>query len=250
PARGAMRVGDYAECWSNDHLIAYSIECDGQECTRDTVNSWLLGTSTFDVKLDKPKTLRINTGGKRSGWGKNAAMLVDCYLTTADGQRIDLSTLPAKYTNVNVLPTPTADYYGGPVKIAGRQYDDAIGLEPADFSQPAVVEFDLSGIQATGLSGTIGCDYFTGDEEQLRKTVAVRQRGTKAKFITLIEPYESKPMVKSAETDDEGNVTVKLTDGRIQKLKINGFFSRDTTPGISISEYKGKKLLRQESTEH
>ncbi|MDE7387338.1 MAG: hypothetical protein K2N28_09410 [Muribaculaceae bacterium] len=248
PARGAMRVGDYAECWSNDHLIAYSIESDGIECTRDTVNSWLLGTSTFDVKLDKPKTLRVNTGGKRSGWGKNAAMLVDCYLTTADGQRIDLSTLPAKYTNVNVLPTPTADYYGGPVKIAGRQYDDAIGLEPVDFSQPAAVEFDLSGIQATGLSGTIGSDYFTGDEEQLRKTVAVRQRGTKAKFITLIEPFESKPMVKSAEADDEGKITVTLTDGRKQKLEIQDFFNRSETPKVTIKEFKGRKLLREETT--
>lgn len=248
PATGELRVGDYAECWSNDHLIVYSIESDEEVCARDTINCWLLGTSTFNVKPDKFGKLRINIGGKRSGWAKDAAMLVNGTVLTTDGKRVGLSTLPVKYTNVKMLSEPSTDYYGGPVKIAGQQYADAVGLEPADYSQPAFIEFDLSGIDASEVSGSIGCDYFTGDEDQLRKTVAFRQQGKSAKFITLIEPYESKAMIKSAVTDGNGNVTVCLTDGRIQKIEIQDFFNCGKTPKITISEFKGRKLLRQETT--
>lgn len=248
PSSGTVRIGDYAECWSNDHLIAYSVECDDVVCASDTVNSWLLGTSVFNIKLDTPKTLRINVSGKRSGWGKDASMLVDCSVVTADGKILNLSSLPAKYINVKMLSAMDTDYYGGPVKIAGERYIDAIGLEPIDYAQPAFVEFDLSGINAVKVSGIIGCDYFTGDEEQLRKTVALRQRGTMAKFITLIEPYESKANVKNAVTDENGNITVTLSDGCTQKLEICDFFNRGTNPKVTVKEFKGRKLLRQEST--
>lgn len=249
PSSGEMRIGDYAECWSNDHTIAYAIESDNVECVRDTINSWLIGASKFDVKLNRPSTLRINVNDKHSSWGKNAAMLVDGRVATADGKVVDLSALPVKYTNVIALSTPSTDYYGGPIKIAGQRYDNAIGLQPEDLSKPASVEFDLSGLNATGISGTVGCDYFTGDEEQIRKTVAMRQRGSKAKFITLIEPYESKSMVKTAKADDDGNVTVTLTDGRVQKLTVDNVFSRAAAPTVTIKEYKGNKLLRQETAE-
>lgn len=248
PATGTLRVGDYAECRSNDHLIAYSVVCDGDVCAADSVNSWLLGCSTFNVKLDNPRTLRINVSTKRSGWGKNASMLVDGKVLTADGNLIKLSSLPTKYTNVKMLPAPDADYYGGPVKIAGERYSDALGLEPSDYTQEAYVEFDLSDIKATGISGKVGCDYFAGDEEQLRKTVALCQNGNRARFITLIEPYESKAMVRNAVADRDGTVTVTLADGRTQKLEIRDFFNRTSTPKISISEFKGCKLLRHEST--
>ncbi len=248
PSSGTMRVGDYAECWNNEHLIAFSLENDNVECARDTINSWLLGSSIINVKLDKPRKLRINVACKRPSLGRDAAMLVNGNIVTTDGKCVKLSKLPAKYVNVKMLPAPNADYSGGPVKIAGQQYVDAIGLEPADYTQPSFVEFDLSGINVIGMYGTIGCDYFTGNEEQLRKTVALRQDGTQAKYITLIEPYESKSLLKTAEADENGNVTVTLSDGRIQKLKIEDFFNRSLTPKVTIKEFKGSKLLRHEST--
>src|SRR5438552_824727 len=56
--------------------------------------------------------------------------------------------------------------------------------------------------------------------ETTRKIVALRSVGKEARFITIIEPFEDKRMVKSAVATDASPLRVELNDGRVQEIQI------------------------------
>ncbi len=247
PAAGRVRIGDYAESWGTDNRIEYNICVDGKTLAADTIRPWLHGSSLIDVALEKPTSLQITCSTDRKPGKAGSAMFAGANVITRDGKSIPLHTLISHDNNRLNHPAAIADYDGGPIKVDGSTYDFAIGLEPADTKQPATITFDLDGIDAVRLVGTIGCDYFTGDEEQLRKTIAFRQKGDRASYITLLEPHEGTPMVESATATPDGTIKVNLRDGRTQTLRITDIFARDTAPSITIREYKGKTLVREET---
>ena len=57
-------------------------------------------------------------------------------------------------------------------------------------------------------------NYPSGAESMRRKVFASRGQVTTARFLTVVEPYEDKPMVKSAVARDAERLRVGLMAGR------------------------------------
>jgi hypothetical protein len=169
-------------------------------------------------------------------------------IVTADGKEILLAQFKLSTTNVAPVTVAGKDYAGGPVRIAGDPVAQSIAAEPQDTGQPAVVTVDLSGANAVRFKATVGGDWPVGDEDQLRKTVSVRTHGSAAQFLTLIEPYENKSLVKSAVASGADKLRVELTDGRVQEITIKNFGGNGNDTSVEIVESQNGKLTRQEST--
>lgn len=145
--------------------------------------------------------------------------------------------------NLKALPESGNDYYGGPVRLAGMVCFDTLAAEPKDDKKPATLTFDLSGLNAVRLTASVGGDFPAGQEENLRKVTSVRTVGKEAKFLTVLEPHEGTPRVKSARALDENTVEVTLVDGTIDRLKINNFYSTQAKPSVEL--HRNGKLLEK-----
>ena len=100
---------------------------------------------------------------------------------------------------------PAHDYFGGPIKIAGNEYREGTPAEPSNPAQPGIAHLDLSGLHAARFKAVLGSDYPPGPEAQRRKVYAIRVAGQpEARFLTLIEPYENAPIVRSADASGPG----------------------------------------------
>ena len=160
-------------------------------------------------------------------------------MVTEDGKEIPLSELPTKSVNAQQPKDSGKDYFGGPIKIVGIEYARSIPAEPTDDKQPAVITVDLSGIKATRFKAVLGGDYPMGNEAQRRKTYAIQSKGTQASFLTIIEPYEEKAMVKSAKAVSASELRVELNDGRVQEIKLSNLDGSGKDLGVSITESGG-----------
>jgi hypothetical protein len=226
--------------------VEFSIAGDGKVLTHGRSGIWILGHQAFnvDVRGVRSLTLSLRTmNSKRNTlfWGNGA-------ITTKDGRKIFLKDLPVK--TVNVLPTAKdgQDYYGGDIKIAGVRMDHAIPAEPKAATQDSRIEIDLSQIEAERLTVVLGGDFPLGDESPRRKTLAIRSKGTEARFLTVIEPFESASVIERVEASDEDHLRVWLKDGREQEITIQQLDSDQHQPIVSLKTINGNALSYTEST--
>lgn len=129
------------------------------------------------------------------------------------------------FENVDMGCGVGKDYKGGRVTIVGKTYDNAIPASTLDHGKEGKIHIQLDSIPAEKLEGArlhacVGVDAFAGDESQKRKMYAVRTRGTMARFVTVIEPYETESVIREVLPVDENTVTVLLKDGRRQTVRI------------------------------
>jgi hypothetical protein len=246
PPRQQVMVAAVPEDHDTGKRLAYAVRGDGKLLAQGQFGAWILGKGTVDVPLAGVQHLDLETraeGSKRPTLFWAAARVV-----TKDGKQVPLNTLPVTYDNVLPTPATDRDYAGGPVKIAGEPYVDVLPAEPDDAAKPGVVRVDLSGLDAVRLTCVVGSDYPVGDESPRRKVYAVRSQGTDATFVTLIEPYEDQPMVKSASAVAPGTVRVQLADGRVQTIDIGHLDGDGTDLAVTLTETEANTVLRTEST--
>ena len=136
---------------------------------------------------------------------------------------------------------------GARIKIAGSHYDSAISAQPRDGKKPAIAWFDLSSVHAAQFKCVLGGDFPVGDESESRKIVAERSIGKEANFLTVIEPFEDKRMIKTAAADGPDAVRVELSDGRVQDIAIHNFNGDGRDISIEIKETAGAKPIRSET---
>ena len=109
-----------------------------------------------------------------------------------------------------------------------------------------MIRVDLTKVDAVCFKAGLGSDFPPGPEAQRRKTMAVKApTGNEARFLTVIEPYEDQPVVKSAVASSADHIHVELADGRVQEMI---FSEKDGKPGVEIIETKDGKELRRETT--
>ena len=154
------------------------------------------------------------------------------------------------------------DYFGGPIKIVGEEYKSATPAEPTTNGVSGIVRVDLSGVDAVRFKATLGGDYPLGDESQRRKVTAIRavvatpssQNGagdvaaTEARFLTVIEPYENEPVVKSAVALSADKLRVELNDGRVQEIQFQNFTGDGKDIVVQMTESRDGKMIRTETT--
>ena len=126
------------------------------------------------------------------------------------------------------------DYENGRVLLSGQEATDAIPVSAMDHSKEAIIIFDLSGLAAVSLEAELGVDAFPGDEQQRRRTYAIQQTGTEARFVTVIEPFEKEAIVKAVETISADEVKIRLRNGSAQTVRVQGL--TEGTPAVILEE--------------
>jgi hypothetical protein len=247
PPRQQLMLGTAAESDHTSQWVRYRVGGDdGKPLAEGETGTWILGAADVDVPVGTNARLQLQataTGSKR-----NSLFWTNARFVTADGTEIPV-TAAAGATNVAQPPTAGRDYYGGPVTIAGAAAIHPLPTQPADGGRPAVLSLAVPA-GAVRFKATLGGDYPLGDESQRRKVFASRIQGTEATFLTVLEPYEDKPMVLSATATGPDVVRVELADGRVQEIRIIGLGGDADRIGISLRETRAGTADRDERAGH
>lgn len=255
PPSVEMIVGNDPEYYHVEKRLYYEVRGDGKVLADGQFGAWILGRDDLDLPVEGVRTLELRVKTEE-GYGEHGVRKTsektifwgDPYLETADGSKVYLSELPLRMDNTDPGNGVGVDYFGGPVKIAARQFDKAIPANPDDREREGIITVDLSDIRAVRLVASIGGDYPLGDEASRRKMLSVRSTGKTARFVTLIEPYEDRPMIASVSAASADELRVELTDGRIQTVKLTGF-EGGSKAGIAVevmeTDAKGKTLRKE-----
>ena len=198
--------------------LFYTVRGDGKTLAEGKFGAWILGRGDIDVPVENVKQLELETKVEQSKMP--TVFWANARIVTRDGKEIPLAEMKPKFENILQNKEPDRDYAGGPVKIAGVEYKTATPGEPQDARQAGIVRVDLGGIDAVRFKATLGGDYPLGDEAQRRKTYAIKAPGdktTEARFLTIIEPYEDKSVVRKAEALSADRLRMELADGACRR---------------------------------
>lgn len=225
----------------------FRVEADGTVLHQDAFNGWILGRREFDVSVEGAKelTLCLKQGYREDEIGRPIDTPQGCFwgsvvLETAEGKCVELGRLlkenPEMARLINVDPGCGIgrDYKDGRVTIVGAEYPYALPASTVDHDQEGRIIIPLAGMNAVRLRGCVGVDAFPGSEDQYRRTYAVRTRGVHARFVTVIEPYETENQVMNVAADSADGVTITLRDGKRQTVTVRNM--DDGTPEVTLTE--------------
>jgi hypothetical protein len=247
PPKQEVMVAAAPEFLPVEKRLFYTVRGDGKVLAEGKFGAWILGSADVDVSLEGMKQLELETRTELSK--KPTLFWANARVIAKDGKEIPLSELSPKFENIEQPKETGKDYFGGPIKIVGNEYKFATPAQPTDNNVSGFVRVDLSGVDAVRFKATLGSDFPMGDETQRRKVYAVRAPvGTEARFLTVIEPYEDKPMVKSAVATSADSLRVELADGRVQEILLKNFDGSGKDIFAEIVESKDGKEVRREST--
>jgi len=247
PPSQEIMVATAPEFFHVEKRLFYTVRGDGKVLADGKFGAWILGRDDLDVPVAGVKQLELETRTELASLP--TLFWANARVVTRGGKEIPLSDLPVKFENVAAAKAAGQDYLGGPIKIVGTAYATGTPAEPKDGKKAGVVRVDLSGVDATRFKVVIGGDYPPGPEAERRKLTAIRApRGTDAHFLTVIEPYEDKPVVKSAVATGPDALRVELTDGRVQEIKLRNFDGDGKNIAVDLTESRDGKVIRTEST--
>jgi hypothetical protein len=247
PPQQEIMVATAPEPHDTEKRLFYTVRGDGKTLAEGKFGAWILGRADIDAPLDGVKQLELETRTELSR--KPTLFWADARIVTKDGKKIPLSELSPKFENLEQPNQPGKDYFGGPVKIVGVEYKSSTPAQPRKNGEKALVRVDLSGADAVRFKSTLGSDYPPGNEAQRRKVYAVRAAdGTEARFLTIIEPYEDKTVVKSAVALSADKLRVELADGRTQEISVKNLDGSGSDIAVEITESKDGQVQRREST--
>ncbi|RCX21564.1 hypothetical protein DFP94_102317 [Fontibacillus phaseoli] len=256
PPQVEMIVGNNPEVHHVDKRLYYEVIGDGRVLASGRFGAWILGREDLDLPLQGIETLELRVKAEE-GVGDNGRPKIsektifwgDPYLETESGGKLYLADLPLTTENTDPGNGVGVDYFGGPVKIAVRRFDRAIPANPIDLNREGIIRVDLTGIRAARLVASIGSDYPLGDETYRRKMLSARSVGKEARFVTMVEPYEMRPMIVSASASSADEVRVALADGRIQTIRVTGLDADRGNAVMEITETDtAGRVLRRESS--
>jgi hypothetical protein len=251
PQQSVQMTGRTAEYHGYTIPMEYKVEVDGQVKAEGGFGAWLLGVGSCSIDVEGASSLALRVKNhptyseqKYPERTKQGLFWGEACLVLADGTRKSLRSLDLACENVDPGYGFGKDYEGGRVTIAGLEYPDAVPASPLDHDREGVIRVDITGLQAVRFEGLIGADVFPGGEDQRRTTYAVRSSGRAARFITVVEPYESACMVRAVRARDENTVEVTLQDGRVQVVSVSSMEYDDTT--AKLVEYVNGQRVAEE----
>ncbi|MGN6506965.1 MAG: hypothetical protein ACTHM6_15530 [Tepidisphaeraceae bacterium] len=245
------------ETQNEQQWVSYSVTGDGKELAHGERGVWILGTADVDVPVKglNALTLELTTNG---GGGsvlspegikqakRKTLFWTNPRLVLEDGSEVPLTQSPAG-ENVDLPKEAGKDYYGGPIKIAGEPAKNAWAAQPKDYAKPGLLHVDLAGKHAVRFKATLGGDFPFGDESSRRRVLAIRSKGAAARFLTILEPYESDAMIRSARAESADRIVVDLKDGRQQTIDLANLEAGEGVR-VTITEARDGKTVRTEST--
>ncbi|RED94616.1 COG1470 family protein [Marinoscillum furvescens] len=248
PPKSEIMIGTSTESFYVNKQLWYTVGVDGKEILNDSTGAWILGGKKVSLNVTDADELVLTT--KTAGKIRNNTIFWgDAKLILEDGSEVYLSSLPVKYQNVLLPEDAGKDYYGGPVKISGEPMANPTPGMPENTKEAAVITVDISGIAAQRFEATIGGDFPLGDESSRLKSMAVRTKGTEARYLSIVEPYETESMIERVVAKSENELLVKLKDGREQQLVISGLEGSDGEVKVEVKEMKNGQVVRSERSD-
>ncbi|MEI6891544.1 MAG: alginate lyase family protein [Pontiella sp.] len=246
PLKAEVMIGTAAESFGVNKKTWFTVAADGEMLLEDQTGAWILGAKDIELDISGKKqlvlTVRTDNAKKKTlFWG-------DAKVVLHDGSEVFIAALPIIYENVLKPAQMGEDYYGGPVKIQGVLMANSAPAMPKEIKEAGKITIDLSGVAAVSFQARFGGDFPLGNESQRRKTMAVRSIGTEARFLSVVEPYETESVIKSVKATSANELVVELTDGRIQEITITALDSETGAAKVSVREWHNGKLLREEKS--
>jgi hypothetical protein len=245
PLKQEIMIATAPEMFPVEKRLFYTVRGDSKILAEGKFGAWILGSAEIDVSVEGLKQLELETRTELSK--KPTLFWANARVVTKDGKEIALSELPVKFENLVQPKEQGTDYFGGPIKIVGTEYKSVVPAQPTKDGVNGIVRVDLSGVGAVRFKATLGGDFPLGDETQRRKVYASRApEGSEARFLTIIEPYEDKPMLKSAKALSADSLRVELADGRVQEMSLKNFNGSGKDIEVNLVETKDDQPLRTE----
>ncbi|MDF7808681.1 alginate lyase family protein [Pontiellaceae bacterium B12219] len=243
--RGAeVMIGTAAEAFPVEKKTWFTIEADGETLLEDQTGAWILGAK--DIELDVAGKKQLVLSVKAENNKKDTLFWGDAKIVLNDGSEVCVADLPVMYENTKKPEAAGTDYYGGPVKIQGAPMPKSVPAMPEDLENQSVVTVDLSGVEAVSFKARFGGDFPLGDEAQRRKTMAIRSVGPEARFLSVLEPYETESVIKSVVANSANELTVELIDGRVQEITIAELDSETGEANVFVRELRNGTIIREE----
>lgn len=247
PATEQMLGRVATDCRGYTIPLEYTVQADGEIMASGAFNGWILGRREFEVDLRgrSELVLALKQGYREDEIGRPVGTPQACFfgsaeLEFADGRRAELGEILrenpafAAFDNIDMGYGVGRDYSGGRVTIIGETYAHAIPASTIERGREGAITISLEGLNAVALRGCVGVDAFPGDEDQYRRTYLVRTRGKRARFITVIEPYEGANQVREVRAEDENSVTITLISGKRQTVSVANL--DEGAPEVALSE--------------
>lgn len=242
-------VGRAPEEHDTQRMLTYSVKGDGRKLAEGKFGSWILGDGKIDIDITGIKNLTLSTAIENRVKNIYTLFWGEALLILADGREIPLSKLPCQKNNVleNSFGYDK-DYMGGRINMNGENYAWGLPAEPQELDDEAVYTFDLTNLNAVRLRTVVGGDYPLGDETERRKTLGITANGSSARFLTVVEPYESNGKIESVKAFSEDSLIVRLKDGREHRFFISGMDAENDKLSVRMQEWMNGKLMKEERT--
>ncbi|MEF8787969.1 MAG: hypothetical protein V5A84_02755, partial [Planctomycetota bacterium] len=228
----------------------YEVRSRDEKLASGKFGAWILGRDDLDINVEDMDQVTLQTRSDPGRWAQRSLFWGNPRIETADGETIYLADIQDRLSRENVA-RPDAegkDYFGGPVRIQGRRFKKPVGASPQDWEKPARITVDLSGLNAVRLKASVGGDYPLGGEaHRQHHTLAARTEGEEARYLAVVEPYESGAKVEKARALGPNHLRITLSDGRTQEIKIKNFEGDGQDISATITEKKDGEVLRSET---
>jgi len=256
PPAFELITGTDPEYFKVEKQLWYEVNGDGRSLASGQFGAWVLGRDDVDISVEGVQTLELHVRieevidenefitktEKTIFWG-------DPHFVTAEGKILYVADLPYQCDNVDAGYGVGKDYRGGPVKLRGRIFERAVPGNPDDISQKALITLDLTGLNVIRFVSSIGGDYPLGDEAARRKLLSARTKGEQARFISIVEPYETERMIVKAEAIGPNVVLVELRDGRKQQIEVSNMEGYGEEVKIVMTELNAEdQVIRKEES--
>ncbi len=264
PPRAELMVGAAPELRGRIGYTEYRVLVDGEVSATGQFSPWILGREEIDISLESCKVIELQTRSEdRRGHGGFVNTRVDGLfwaggqIETADGTEIKLSDLEARgkiafdgirrKTDAGDPVVTGKDYRGGEVIIQGRHFKETLPAQPKG---NGLIAIDLTGLDAVRFRISLGADYPYGVDvlDYQRRVYSARVKGTSARFLTVIEPFEKGPLVRKVTARSADHLRVELENGRVQEIEIAGFEGSGETVDVRLTESRDGRVIHEEST--
>ena len=222
---------------------SYRIDGDGRYLADGGFVANAFGAHTIDVDVSGIDTLRLTISiDVRAEVELTALALGDPRFMTVDGGAIHLADLPFTVAGEDGA-SAGADTSPLHRSVRGR-YDRRIDLTPA--WRRVTVTVDTTSLAEARFVADLVVDGRIRDREAVRRTLMLRETGNEARFLTVLEPFQDAPAVRSVHSSGPDRVEVSLVGGRVQTIELDGLAAGKDIR-VSLRESRNGTLLREET---
>lgn len=232
PQKTTQMVGMMAEYHEMIIPTRYRLEAQGADKATGDFGAWLGYAEEIDAPLDGAEEITLHienppryTEQRYPFPSRQGLFLSQGYVECRDGRRVRLCDLPVQRENIDPGFGVGRDYENGRVLIGGVEDPHALPASLQNHDLPGSFRFDLRGLGAVRFHAVLGADNFPGDEDQRRRTYAIRTQGTEARFITVVEPFEGSSVIDHVEAVSASDVTVYMKNGEAARFQVTGLES-------------------------